>query len=145
MTDYNLIDRISAIKLELEYETENIYSILIATRNILHQSDGLTYLEIRNALTEYFNLNPQSNVNNSIINLITNPITANNNSMISILLNHFNQPEVTLDYSDELQYSDSNSEANDSDEECIESYTSEEELHESNNENNIIICILFMI
>ena len=48
MTDYNLIDRISAIKLELEYETENIYSILIATRNILHQSDGMSYSEIRN-------------------------------------------------------------------------------------------------
>ena len=133
MTDYNLIDRISAIKLELEYETENIYSILIATRNILHQSDEMTYLEIRNALTEYFNLNPQSNVNNSIINLITNPITANNNSMISILLNHFNQPEGMLEYSDELLYSDSDSD--DSNEECIESYTSEEELLESNNEN----------
>ena len=133
MTDYNLIDRISAIKLELEYETENIYSILIATRNILHQSDEMTYLEIRNALTEYFNLNPQSNVSNSIINLITNPITANNNSMISILLNHFNQPEVTLEYSDELLYS--NSESDDSDEECIESYISEEEILESDNEN----------
>lgn len=135
MTDYNLIDRISAIKLELEYETENIYSILIATRNILHQSDGMNYLEIRNALTEYFNLNPQANINNSIINLITNPATANNNSMLSILLNYFNESEFIFNYSDELQYSDSDSDSNNSDEECIESYTSEEELQESSNQN----------
>ena len=92
----------------------------------------MTYLEIRNALTEYFNLNPQANINNSIINLITNPATANNNSMISILLNYFNQPEVSLDSSDELQYSDSDN----SNEECIESYTSDEELQESSSQNS---------
>ena len=134
MTDYNLIDRISAIKLELEYETENIYSILIATRNILHQSDEMSYSEIRIALTDYFNLNPQSNINNSIINLITNPVTANNNSMISILLTYFNQPEVSFDYSGELQYS------SDSDEESIES-ESEEELEESINQMHPIYDI----
>ena len=132
MTDYNLIDRISAIKLELEYETENIYSILIATRNILHQSDGMSYSEIRNALTEYFNLNPQANVNNSIINLLTNPATANNNSMISILLNYFNQPEVSFDSCNSSSDSDSIHSSSDSDS-IHSSSESEEELHESNN------------
>jgi len=139
MTDYNLIDRISAIKLELEYETENIYSILIATRNILHQSDEMSYSEIRIALTDYFNLNPQSNINNSIINLITNPVTANNNSMISILLTYFNQPEASFDYSGELQYSSSDLDSNEeseSEEELEESIESEseEELEESSNQ-----------
>ncbi len=91
MLDYNLIDRISAIKLELEYETNNIYSILIAIRNILHQSDGMTYLQIKNVLVQYFNLYPHVSVNYNLICLITNPFIANNNSMISILLNSFNE------------------------------------------------------
>ena len=117
MTDYNLIDRISAIKLELEYETENIYSILIAIRNILHQSDGMSYLEIKNALIEYFNTHPHPNVTNNIINLITNPATANNNSMITILLNYLNQSPLHFNYNSELNSDD---EIDSDDEEIIE-------------------------
>ena len=56
MTDYNLIDRITAIRLELENETSNSYRILIAVRNILHQSDGMSYSAIRNILITYYNL-----------------------------------------------------------------------------------------
>jgi hypothetical protein len=90
MTDYNLIDRITAIKLELEYETNNSYSIIIAIRNILHQSDGLSYPEIRDILITYFNLNPDPTINNNIINLITGPNTATSNSHMMLLLNHLN-------------------------------------------------------
>jgi len=132
MTDYNLIDRISAIKLELEYETENTYSILIAIRNILHQTDEMSYLEIKNALIEYFNLNPQSNINVNIINLITNPNTSNNNSMMVILLNFLNQQDGqslnALEH--ELEYSDS-----DLDSDTDSDTSSEELLEESNNQN----------
>lgn len=91
MIDYNIIDRITAIKLELEYETNNFYFILITIRNILHQSDGMSYNQIKNILIQYFILYPNENVNINLINLITNPITANNNSMISILLNMYNE------------------------------------------------------
>ena len=129
MTDYNLIDRISAIKLELEYETENTYSILIAIRNILHQTDEMSYLEIKNALIEYFNLNPQSNINVNIINLITNPNTSNNNSMMTILLNFLSQQNGqssnASDY--ELEYSDLDSDTE-------SDISGDEILEESNNQ-----------
>ena len=91
MSDYNIIDRITAIKLELEYETNNIYYILIAIRNILHQSDGMSYIQIKNILIQYFIIYPDQNDNYNLINLITNPLTASNNSMLSILLNFHNQ------------------------------------------------------
>lgn len=110
MADYNLIDRITAIKLELEYETENIYSILIAIRNILHHSDGMSYLQIKNILLQYFNLYPNSQVNYYVINLITNPLTANNNSIISMLLNFY---EENNSQSEELESLDSDSDYND--------------------------------
>jgi len=134
MTDYNIIDRISAIKLELEYETENVYSILIAIRNILHQTDGMSYLEIKFALTEYFNLNPQSNININIIDLITSPSTANNNSMMTILLNFFNQQNTQIsesnDSDDDLEYS-SDTDSDTSNEEILEETNNQ---HMYNNE-----------
>ncbi len=90
MTDYNLIDRITAIRLELENETSNSYRILIAVRNILHQSDGMSYSAIRNILITYYNLNPIIGINTNIINLITSPNANLNNSMNALLLNQYN-------------------------------------------------------
>ena len=90
MTDYNLIDRITAIRLELESETSNQYRILIAVRNILHQSDGLSYNAIRNILITYYNLNPNIGINSNIINLITSPDANVNNSINALLLNQYN-------------------------------------------------------
>ena len=87
MTDYNLIDRITAIRLELESETSNNFRILFAIRNILNHSDGMSYSEIRNILITYYNLNPVEGINNNTINLITSPDATLNNSLNYLLLN----------------------------------------------------------
>ena len=142
MIDYNLIDRITAIKLELEYETDNTYSILIAIRNILHQSDGLSYLQIKNILIHYFNIYPNENVNYNVINLITNPISANNNFMLSILLNNFNEND-TQSNSEELESLNS---TDDSSNEIIEEtsydpnfFLGQNNFHQSNNNINYLL------
>lgn len=90
MTDYNLIDRITAIHLELENETSNVFTILIAIRNILNQSDGMSYPYIRNILIRYYQLNPVQGINSNLINLVTSPNANTNNSINYMLLNQFN-------------------------------------------------------
>ena len=90
MTDYNLIDRITAIHLELENETSNAFTILIAVRNILNQSDGMSYPCIRNILIRYYQLNPVQGIDSNLINLVTSPNANTNNSLNYMLLNQFN-------------------------------------------------------
>ena len=111
MTDYNLIDRITAIRLELENETSNSYRILIAVRNILHQSDGMSYSAIRNILITYYNLNPIIGINTNIINLITSPNANLNNSMNALLLNQYNINNPPNNTSDDNSDNDSTDES----------------------------------
>ena len=66
MTDYNLINKITAIRLELEYETDNNFKILIAIRNILNQTYEMTYTEIKQVLKIYYNLHHVDSINENI-------------------------------------------------------------------------------
>ena len=52
MTDYNLFDRITAIRYELEFETSN-YRLLVYIRNILNDIDELSYQSINNTFKAY--------------------------------------------------------------------------------------------
>ena len=134
MSDYNIIDRITAIKLELEYETNNIYYILIAIRNILHQSDGMSYIQIKNILIQYFTIYPNQNVNYNLINLITNPLTAYNNSMLSILLNFHNQNNQNTNFNNV-----NNLQSNSDDLESLESLDSDDDNFQNNSTNSTFI------
>ena len=134
MSDYNIIDRITAIKLELEYETNNIYYILIAIRNILHQSDGMSYIQIKNILIQYFIIYPDQNVNYNLINLITNPLTASNNSMLSILLNFHNQNNQNTNFNNQ-----NNLQSNSDDLESLESLDSDDDNFQNNSANSTFI------
>jgi hypothetical protein len=143
MTDYNLIDRITAIRLELENETSNSYRILIAVRNILHQSDGMSYSAIRNILITYYNLNPIIGINTNIINLITSPNANLNNSINSLLLNQYNTnnqhntSEDLLDDNSDIETTD-NSLSISEDESIDEDNLEQQNQNPINNETPII-------
>ena len=157
MTDYNLIDRITAIRLELENETSNIYRILLAVRNILHQADNMSYSSIRTILMTYYCLYPIEGININIINLITSPNANINSSINTLLLNqqhtnnnqqhtnnnqqHTNNNQQhpnnsILDSDDEDEYDDED----DDDENDDDIYTDDtddlESLSSDNNDNN---------
>lgn len=141
MTDYNLIDRITAIKLELEYESNNIFSILIALRNILHNSDEMTYNEIRDILIEYFQINPDSRISENLINLVTNPNTSGNNSVMMMGFHYFNNllpnQVVEANDSDDDIESDSDSILTDTDSEIIDNINNDNVNNDNFINNNL--------
>lgn len=149
MTDYNLIDRITAIRLELENEISNSYRILIAVRNILHQSDGMSYSAIRNILITYYNLNPIIGINTNIINLITSPNANLNNSINSLLLNQYNTnnqhntSEDLLDDNSDIETTD-NSLSISEDESTDEDNLEQQNQNPINNETPIINISSFL-
>ena len=79
-TNFNIYNRINCIRDELLQYTFNEIQILIGIKNILFNIDEMEMVEIRNNLISYYNLNPTNEVNNEIINYITN----NDNSLYSI-------------------------------------------------------------
>ena len=142
MTDYNLIDRITAIHLELENETSNPFTILIAVRNILNQSDGMSYPYIRSVLLRYYQLNPVLGINSNLINLVTSPNANTNNSINYMLLNQFNnqnlnnQPNEEFDNDEDLLSDNSSETTLSCDSESEGEDEDEDEDSELNNNNN---------
>tara|TARA_A100001015_G_scaffold307635_1_gene403875 strand:- start:1227 stop:1862 length:636 start_codon:yes stop_codon:yes gene_type:complete len=96
MIDYNLIDRILAIKIELESDIHNNVRILLAIKNILLNIDNYSISEINNILKEFYKLYPTENITDEIINFHTNEntfFTNNNfnfNNIISLINNNSN-------------------------------------------------------
>lgn len=137
MTDYNLIDRITAIHLELENETSNSFTILIAIRNILNQSDGMSYPNIRNILIRYYQLNPVPGINSNLINLVTSPNANTNNSINYMLLNQFNYQNlnnpININVDNTNVYDNLNS---DSDNSVVSLESSDSNLSSDSNEND---------
>ena len=75
MTDYNLIDRITALKLEFESGiASSNYTIFKSIFNVLKNNDNLTPKEIRKALKRYIKLYPCEGVDDDIINSISRNI-----------------------------------------------------------------------
>ena len=89
----------------------------------------MSYNQIKNILIQYFTLYPNQYVNFNLINLITNPLTANNNSMISILLNFYNQNNLQSNF-----YNPNNLESNS---EELESLDSDDDNFQDNNSTYI--------
>lgn len=72
MTDYNLIDRITALKLELEsgITSSNIF-VFKSIFNVLKNNDQLPNKDIRKAFKRYIKIYPCEGIDNEVINSIT--------------------------------------------------------------------------
>ena len=142
MTDYNLINKITAIRLELEYETDNNFKILIAIRNILNQTYEMTYTEIKKVLKIYYNLHHVDSINENIIDIITSENNINNSIILTLLNNFHNQTNNQINNQinnqtnnvseDSLETLNSNS---DSDDESLETLSSDNEILEESDDN----------
>jgi len=93
--NYNIIDRIAAIKIELEQNTFNEIRVLVAIRNILFDVDEMTMNEIKIHLLTYYNINPSLVINSEIINYITQ-VGSTTNSINNLLSIWFNQPNSSF-------------------------------------------------
>lgn len=71
MTDYNLIDRITALKLEFEsgISSSNIF-VFKSIFNILKNNDQLSSKDIRKAFKKYIKIYPCEGIDNEVINSI---------------------------------------------------------------------------
>ena len=70
MTDFNLIDRISALKLEFESSTDNPVTIFKSIFNVLKNRDGHQPDDIKKILRKYIRLYPCEGVDNRLISKI---------------------------------------------------------------------------
>ena len=89
--DFNIIDRITALRNELQQNTFDEYRILIGIRNILLDVDEMEINDIRRYLLYYYNINSIQNINETVINYITNqnPHLQNSELYVQNLLNSF--------------------------------------------------------
>jgi len=94
--NYNIIDRITALKLYLEENILNEIQLLIGIRNILFEVDRMTMPEIRSNLIVYYNLNPSSSITSDIINYVTQSNSGINsiNNLLNIWLNNINHHSI---------------------------------------------------
>ena len=80
--NYSIIDRITALRYELQENTNNEIRIITGVRNILFDIDEMTMNEIRSHLIYYYNNIYQNNlITIDVINYITQ---TNNNTNLSI-------------------------------------------------------------
>lgn len=88
--NYNIIDRIAALKLELEDGTIDEIRIIIAIKNILLDVDGMSMSNIRLHLIEYYRLFNSETITLEIINSVTqnNSETNSINSLLNIWYNN---------------------------------------------------------
>lgn len=89
--DFNIIDRITAIRNELQQNTFDEYRILIGIRNILLDIDEMEINNVRRYLLHYYNSNRVQNINEDVINYITsqNPNHQTGALHVENLLNTF--------------------------------------------------------
>ena len=132
--NYSIIDRITALRYELQENTNNEIRIITGVRNILFDIDEMTMNEIRNHLIYYYNNIYQNNlITIDVINYITQ---TNNNTNLSInsinsLLNiwaNMNNPSPGMDT---ILEENSNSVSENSDDDSIDS---DDETGDSNDE-----------
>ena len=94
MVDYNLIDRVTALKLEFEEDYSNSISLFRAIFSVLKNNDGLNNNQIKKIFIEYIKIYPCNGINSQVIN----NITSNQNRRRNALPNLFslNPPTSTI-------------------------------------------------
>ena len=127
--NYSIIDRITALRYELQENTNNEIRIITGVRNILYDVDEMTMNDIRSHLIYYYNNIYQNNVITlDVINYITQTnissySTVNSiNSLLNIWANMNNPPSGMNTILEENNISaDSDDETGDSDDETGDS------------------------
>ena len=138
--NYNLIDSIFAIKLELDNNINDNVQILIAIKNILNQIDNYSLNDINKILKSFYSLYPSNNINNNIIDFYTNEFRLNRYVISLNIPNNINE-DIPLVLKEEdfnnlkkCFYKDLENNLKDNNKICTISY-------EEFNEDTEIICL----
>lgn len=70
MVDYNLIDRVTALKLEFEEDYSNSINLFKAIFSVLKNNDGLNNNQIKKVFNDYIKIHPCDGIDSQVINTI---------------------------------------------------------------------------